>query len=272
MPKPRVIYNMPLAPFCLSLPPEKNQKYQEENNQRTVNKKKERHNDNASPQEFKKDKNPLKARLGRCILHVCASSQPPVVLCFLVFLSMPSFRAYFGKEDKIILAQIKSGTKKKGQNNDGRFKPPPNFLPRSQLIILSSVAVFFFFFALLQSVGAFSLHLVCEIKVALVKVVDADVAVLSAAGVAAAGGVGSDGVEGTKVATDAADLVLEDLVVEAGFEFTLAGRGGGDVHGGLATAEDDKVLLAGDGGAVEGGIGGVGLEDLEVASRDELSR
>lgn len=88
---------------------------------------------------------------------------------------------------------------------------------------------------------------------------DADVAILGAAGVAPAGRVGGDGVEGTKVAADTADLVLKDLVVEAGFELALAGRSGGDVHGGLATAENDKVLLASDGGAVDGGIGGVVL-------------
>lgn len=74
----------------------------------------------------------------------------------------------------------------------------------------------------------------------------------------------------TEVAADPADLVLEDLVVEARLEFTLARGGGGDVHGGLATAEDDKVLLAGDAGAVERGVGGVGLHDLKVLGGDEL--
>lgn len=99
---------------------------------------------------------------------------------------------------------------------------------------------------------------------------DANVAVLSAAGVAAAGGIGGDGVERAKVATDAANLVLEDFVVEAGLELALASGGCGDVHGGLATAEDDEVLFAGDGGAVEGGIAGVVFEDGEVAGGDEL--
>lgn len=123
---------------------------------------------------------------------------------------------------------------------------------------------------LLHSVQAFPLDLVVEVEVALVKVVNANVAVLSAACVALAGRVGGDGVEGTEVASHTADLVLEDLVVEAGFEFTLAGRGSGDVHGCLTTSEDNKVFLGGDGGAVEGGVGGVGLEDFEVLGRDEL--
>jgi hypothetical protein len=72
------------------------------------------------------------------------------------------------------------------------------------------------------------------------------------------------------VAADTANLVFKDLVVEPRLEFTLARGRGGDVHGGLATAEYDKVLLGGDGGAVEGGVGCVGLENLEVLGGDEL--
>lgn len=94
---------------------------------------------------------------------------------------------------------------------------------------------------------------------------DTNVAVLTTTGVAPAGRVGGDGVEGTKVTTDTANLVLEDLVVEAGLELALASGGGGDIHGSLTTTEDDKVLLGGNDGAVEGGVARVGLEDLEVA-------
>lgn len=57
----------------------------------------------------------------------------------------------------------------------------------------------------------------------------------------------------------APNLVLEDAVVEACFEFALAGGGGGNVHGCLPAAEDYKVLFGGDGGGVEGGIGDVGF-------------
>ena len=123
---------------------------------------------------------------------------------------------------------------------------------------------------LLHPVRAFPLDLVHEVKVPLVEVVNADVAVFSAACVALAGGVGGDGVERAEVATDTADLVLENLVVESGLELALAGGGRGDVHGGLATTEDDEILLGRDGGAVEGRVGGVGLHDREVASIDEL--
>jgi hypothetical protein len=51
-------------------------------------------------------------------------------------------------------------------------------------------------------------------------------------------------------------------VVEAGLELTLAGRSSSDVHGGLATTKNDEILLGGDGGAVEGGITNVRLEDV----------
>lgn len=78
--------------------------------------------------------------------------------------------------------------------------------------------------------------------------------------------------QGTEVASHTADLVFEDLVVEAGLELALARGRGGDVHGGLATAEDDEVLLVGDAGAVERGVGGVRLQDLEVAGGDQPGR
>jgi len=78
--------------------------------------------------------------------------------------------------------------------------------------------------------------------------------------------------QGTEVTTDTANLVLEDLVVESSLEFTLASGGRGDVHGGLTTTENDEVLLPGHAGAVEGGITGVGLEDLEILSGDELAK
>lgn len=67
------------------------------------------------------------------------------------------------------------------------------------------------------------------------------------------------------MAAHATDLVLEDLVVEARLELALAGGGGGDVHGGLAAAQDHVVLLRGDACAVERGVGGVRLQELEVA-------
>ena len=99
---------------------------------------------------------------------------------------------------------------------------------------------------------------------------NANVAVLRAAGVALAGGIGRDGVEGAEMATHTTDLVLKDFVVEAGFKLTLTGGGAGDVHGGLSTAEYDKVLVGSDGGAVEGCIAGIGFENFEIASRKEL--
>lgn len=123
---------------------------------------------------------------------------------------------------------------------------------------------------LLHSVDSFPLNLVVEVEVALVEVVNSHVSVLSAAGVALACGVSSDGVEGTEMASHTANLVFEHLVVETGLELTLTGRGSGNIHGGLTTTEDDEVLLGGNGGAIEGCVGYVGLKDLEVAGRNEL--
>lgn len=70
--------------------------------------------------------------------------------------------------------------------------------------------------------------------------------------------------------TDSTDLLLENLVIETSFEFTLSRVGGSDVHSGLSTAEDDKVLVRCDGGAVERSVGNVGLHDFEIGGVDEL--
>jgi hypothetical protein len=114
------------------------------------------------------------------------------------------------------------------------------------------------------------LHLVLEVKVRLVKVVHTHVTILTTGTVRGALGVHSDVVQRTEVATYATDFLSEDLVVEARFEFTLAGRGCCDVHGGLSSTEDDVVFYGGDGGAVEGCVGDVGLEDVEGLDVDEL--
>ncbi len=143
-------------------------------------------------------------------------------------------------------------------------------VPFLSLILFTSGKKKPILFFLRHAVDTLPLHLVQEIKVALVEVVDTNVTVLTTRAVALAGGVGGDGVEGTEVTTDTANLVLEDLVVETGLELTLAGRGTGDIHGGLTTTEDDEVLLGCDCSAVEGGVGGVGLDDLEVTGTDEL--
>jgi hypothetical protein len=60
-------------------------------------------------------------------------------------------------------------------------------------------------------------------------------------------------------------------VVETRLELALASGRARDVHGGLSTTQDDEVLLGCDGGRVQGCVGGVGLDDFEVAGRNELS-
>lgn len=70
---------------------------------------------------------------------------------------------------------------------------------------------------------------------------------------------------------DSANLILEDLVVESRLELSLSRRGTGDIHSGLTTTEDDKVLLGSDSCAVQGGIGDVSLENLKVLGGNKLS-
>lgn len=88
-------------------------------------------------------------------------------------------------------------------------------------------------------------------------------AVLSAGRVASACWVYGDGVDRTEMALDTADFLLEDLVPKAGFEFTLAERGGGNAHGVLSTAEEDVWSLGVEGCAVQRCFGCVGLDDHE---------
>lgn len=70
--------------------------------------------------------------------------------------------------------------------------------------------------------------------------------------------------------TDTADLLLENLVVEPCLEFTLPSRSGCDIHGGLSTTQNDKLLLWRNGSAVEWRVGVVCLENFEVASGNQL--
>ena len=69
------------------------------------------------------------------------------------------------------------------------------------------------------------------------------VAVLATTGIGNALWMYSDGVQRTKVATNSANFVFEDFVVESGFEFALSGGGGCDIHGSLTAAKDHKVFL-----------------------------
>lgn len=97
-----------------------------------------------------------------------------------------------------------------------------------------------------------------------------DVTVLTTGRISGAEGVAGDRVEGSEMSTDTSNLVFEDLVIESCFELSFSCRGGGDITGFLATAENDKVLASGDGGGVEGSVGHVGLEDFEGVGLNQL--
>jgi len=103
----------------------------------------------------------------------------------------------------------------------------------------------------------FPLHLVQEVKVWLVEVMYPHVTVLSSAAVSSALRMHGDVVERAEVTPHTTNLLTEDLVVEAGLEFSLACARGCDIHGGLSTSEDNVVFDRGHGGAVEGGVGGI---------------
>lgn len=91
------------------------------------------------------------------------------------------------------------------------------------------------------------LNLIHEIKVPFIEMMDPDISILASAGVASPRGVDSDGIQGPEMAFDATDLVFEYSVVEARFEFALAGGCLGDFRGGLAATDDDEVFFRGDG-------------------------
>lgn len=116
------------------------------------------------------------------------------------------------------------------------------------------------------------LHLVLEVEVGLIKVVDTDVTVLTAGSVAGSLGMAGNGVERAEMTADASNLVFEDFVVEAGFELSLSAGGPCDITRLLATTEDDEVLLCCDSARVQGSVRNVGLEDLEGVGLDELGR
>ena len=69
---------------------------------------------------------------------------------------------------------------------------------------------------------------------------------------------------------DPTNLILENLVIKSRLELPLPGARGRDVHGRLAAAEDHKGFLGGEGGCVEGGVAGIGLQRGEVARRGQL--
>lgn len=97
-----------------------------------------------------------------------------------------------------------------------------------------------------------------------------DVSILATTGVAPALRIHGNSIQWAEVALDSADFVLEDLVVEAGFEFALTRRSVRYIHGCLATADDDEVFLGGDGGGVQRGVCDVSFEDFELASGNKL--
>lgn len=80
-----------------------------------------------------------------------------------------------------------------------------------------------------------------------------------------------DGVQWAEMSPHSSNLILKDLMIEPRLEFTLSGTGSGDIHSGLSTAEDDEVFPGCYGCGIEWSVGGVGLENFEIAGADNFS-
>lgn len=76
--------------------------------------------------------------------------------------------------------------------------------------------------------------------------------------------------QGTEMTADTANLVFENFVIEASLEFALTRRCCGHFRGGLTTTKNDIVLLRRHGGTVDGGVGRISLQDLQVVCGDKL--
>lgn len=135
-----------------------------------------------------------------------------------------------------------------------RQQKPPIFLQSKRNHLLASL----------------SLHLIGEVKISLIEVVNTNITILSSRSVRFALWVHRDCVQRTEMSTYTADLLFEHLVVESRFKLSLTCGCSCDIHSGLSASEDYEVLLGGNGCGVERGVGYVGLHDFEVAGIDEL--
>ena len=113
-------------------------------------------------------------------------------------------------------------------------------------------------------------HFIREIKIRLIEMMHAHVAILTTTAISRALGMNSNVVERTKVSPDTPYLFLEYFVVEAGFEFSLSCTGCRNVHGCLPTTKDDIVFLWSHACRIERRVGDVGFENFEITSSDKL--
>jgi hypothetical protein len=114
------------------------------------------------------------------------------------------------------------------------------------------------------------LYLIHEIEIALIEMMNPHIPILSTAGVASPLRVNSDGIKRPKMSLDSTNLIFEDLVVEPRFKLSLPGGGRCDIHGSLASSEYDEVLFGGYCSGVQGCVGDVAFEQLEIPGRYKL--
>jgi len=114
------------------------------------------------------------------------------------------------------------------------------------------------------------LYLIHEVKIALIEVMNPHIPILSTAGIASPLRVNSDGIKRPEMPLDSTNLIFEDFMIEPRFELSLPGGGRCDIHGSLASSEYDEVLLRGYCSGVQGCVGDIGFEQLEIPCRYDL--
>lgn len=105
--------------------------------------------------------------------------------------------------------------------------------------------------------------LIHKVEIAFIKMMHPNISIFSPTSISPSHRIHSNRIQGAKMALDAADLVFEDAMVEAGFKLALAGWRGCDRLGCLPATQDDKVLFWGDGCGIEGGVGDVRFKKFE---------
>ena len=142
--------------------------------------------------------------------------------------------------------------------------------------LCSACFSFYFFNSVITSITSmllsslFSFGLIHEVEVLLVEGVHSHIAIFTATSITDTLRMYRDSVERTKMAPHPTDLVFEDFMIEAGFEFALTSTGSSDGHGILPTTYYDEVLSGCDGSGIQRLVCRVRLQHLQVGSCDKL--
>lgn len=114
------------------------------------------------------------------------------------------------------------------------------------------------------------LYFIHEVEIAFIEVMNPHITILSTAGIASPLGINGDSIERPKMPLDSTDFIFEDLMVEPRFELSLPGGCCCDIHSSLTSSEYDEVFLRRYCRGVQGCVGDVGFEQLEITGRYDL--